>query len=82
MSSMKQCKITNKKSVIGGRYSNKVRATQYNPTGKVKKKVNLQKKRIFVPELNKTVKVTVSAKGLKTIKKKGIEKTLKKANII
>ena len=76
------CEITGKSTQIGGRYSNRTRATQYNPTGKVRKQVNLQKKRIFVPELNRTVTVTVSTQGLRTIAKNGAYKTLKKAGLI
>lgn len=34
---------------------------------------NLQKKRFFVPSLGRTVALTVSVKGLKTIDKQGIE---------
>lgn len=76
------CAITGKSTQIGGRYSNRVRATQFNPTGKVRRKANLQKRRIFVAELDKTVIVDVSVKGLKTIKKNGAFATLKKANLI
>jgi large subunit ribosomal protein L28 len=47
-----------------------------------RKQVNLQKKRIFVPELNKTVTVTVSTQGLRTITKNGAYKTLKKAGLV
>jgi len=50
----KICAITKKTSIVGGGYSNATRATQFNPTGKVRKHVNLQKKRIYVPELKKT----------------------------
>lgn len=78
----KTCAITEKKSIIGGGYSNRTRATKFNPTGKVRKHINLQKKSIFVPELNKAVKIEVSARGLKTIKKNGAYATLKKAGII
>ena len=67
---------------MAGGYSNKVRATQYNPTGKHRQHVNLQKKTLFIPELNKKITITVSARGLKTIKKNGAYKTLKKAGII
>jgi large subunit ribosomal protein L28 len=67
---------------VGGRYSNRVRATQYNPSGNVRRKANLQKRRIYVPELAKTVMVDVSMKGLKTIKKNGAYATLKKAGLI
>lgn len=78
----KICPVTNKTSKVAGGYSNRIRATKFNPTGMVRKQVNLQKKRIFVPELNKTVTVTVSTQGLKTIAKNGAYKTLKEAGLI
>jgi len=79
---MKKCVITKKSSVVGGGYSNRTRATKFNPTGKKRKYPNLQKKKIFVPELNKTIKIEVSTRGLRTIKKNGAYTTLKKAGII
>ncbi len=78
----KECQITGKKSRVGGGYSNRTRATQFNPTGKRRRQVNLQTKKIFVPELEKNVKVRVSTKGLKTIAKNGAYTTLKKAGLI
>ena len=78
----KECAVTGKSSKVAGRYSNKVRATQFNPTGKVRRKANLQKKRVFVPELNKTFSLTLSAKAIKEINKNGAFKTLKKAGVI
>ena len=78
----KQCDITGKKTQIGGRYSNRTRATQFNPCGKVKRSPNLQKRRIFVPELDTYVTVKVSAKGMRTIAKNGAYKTLKEAKLI
>ncbi len=78
----RQCEITGKSTQIGGRYSNRTRATQFNPTGKVRRKANLQRRRIFVPELNKTVIVDVSVKGLRHIKKLGAYAAFKKAKII
>lgn len=78
----KVCPITQKSTLVGGGYSNRVRATKYNPTGKVRRRANLQKKRIFVPELNRSVVLTVSTKGLRTIAKNGAYKTLKKAGVI
>ncbi len=78
----KICPITNKSSQVGGKYSNRVRATQFNPTGKYRRKANIQKKRIYIPELKKTVTVSISTKGLKTIQKKGAYKTLKEAGVI
>lgn len=78
----KQCDITGKKTQIGGRYSNRTRATQFNPCGKTKRQANLQKKRVYVPELQKYVTVTVSTKGLRTIAKNGAYKTLKEAGLL
>ena len=78
----KICEITKKGSINGGGYSNRTRATQFNPTGKRRRYPNLQKKKIFVAELGKAVSITVSTKGLKTIHKNGAFKTLKKAGII
>jgi large subunit ribosomal protein L28 len=76
------CEVTGKSTQVGGRYSNRVRATQFNPSGKVRRKANLQKRRIYVAELGKTLVVNLSVKGLKTIKKNGAFATLKKAGVI
>jgi len=78
----KICPITKKCSLVGGGYSNRTRATQFNPTGKVRKYANLQKKRIYIPELNKFVILTLSTKAIKTIQKNGSFATLKKAGLI
>lgn len=78
----KTCPITKKSSMVKGGYSNATRATQFNPTGKKRAKPNFQKKKIYVPELKKSVTVTVTAKGLKTISKNGAYATLKKAGLI
>ena len=76
------CAITGKRSRVGGGYSNRVRATKYNPVGKRRRQVNLQTKTLFIPELNKKVTVRVSAKGLKTMKKRGAFLTLQKAGLV
>ena len=76
------CDITGKSSQVGGRYSNRTRATQFNPTGKTRRQPNLQKRRIFVPELDKTVIVNASTKALRNIKKNGAYITLKKAGLV
>lgn len=78
----RKCAITGKSTQVGGRYSNRTRATQFNPCGKTRRKANLQKRTVYVPELEKSVTVTVSAKGLKTISKRGAYKTLKKAGVL
>ena len=76
------CDITGKTSQVGGGYSNRTRATKFNPTGKRRRKINMQKKTIFLPELGKKITVHVSAKGLKTMKKRGAYITLKAAGLV
>ena len=76
------CAITKKGSIMAGGYSNRTRATKFNPTGMVRKYPNIQKKRIFVQELNKTFVLPVSTRGLRTINKLGAFHALKKAGII
>ncbi len=39
---MKQCHLCAKGSLVAGGYSNRVRATKFNPTGKKRKYPNLQ----------------------------------------
>ncbi len=79
---MKTCAITKKGAVIGGGYSNRTRATKFNHTGKARKYPNLQKRKIFVPELNKSVHIEVSTRGMRTIKKNGVYATLLKAGLV
>lgn len=76
------CKVLNKGSQMKGGYSNRTRATQFNPTGKSRAYPNFQKKRIYVPELKKTLTLTLSARALKTINKRGAHSVLKKAGLI
>lgn len=78
----KICPITQKKTIVGGGYSNRTRATQFNPTGNKAKKPNIQRKRIHIPELNKTISLNVSTKGMREINKNGAYATLKKAGVI
>lgn len=78
----KICQITQKTSQVGGGYSNRTRATQFSPTGKRRRQPNLHKKKIYIPELKKSVTLTVSAQGIRTITKKGAFKALKDAGII
>ena len=78
----KTCPVTNKSSQMGGGYSNRTRATQFNHTGMKRKYANMQKKKIFIPELNKSISLELSTKGIKTIQKNGAYNTLKKAGII
>ncbi len=78
----KVCVVTKKGSMMTGGYSNRTRATQFNPTGMVRKYPNLQKKRIYVPELKKTITLTLSTRAIKTIAKRGAHSVLKKAGVI
>lgn len=78
----KICAITKKGSIVGGGYSNRTRAKEFNPTGKKRKYPNLQKKRIFIPELNKTINIEISARGMRTMIKNGTYATLLKAGLI
>jgi len=79
---MKICPITKRGPKRAGGYSNRTRATQFNPTGIKRRQVNLQKKRIYIPELKKTMTLTISTRALKTIQKNGAFATLKKAGLI
>lgn len=78
----KACPITNKTSMMRGGYSNRTRATQYNPIPKKRSYPNLQKKKIWVPELKKFITLVISTRAIKTINKNGAYATLKKAGLI
>ena len=78
----KVCAITKRGSINGGGYSNRTRATQFNPIGLRRRYPNLQKKRIYIPELKKTMTLTLSTRAIKTIQKNGAFVTLKKAGLI
>ena len=78
----KVCPVNKKSSQMGGGYSNRLRATFFIPTGARRRYPNLQKKRIYVPELKKTITLTLSTRAIKTINKRGAYKVLKKAKII
>lgn len=70
------CQITGKKGLSGHRVSH-----ANNKSNRVQRP-NLQKKRIFIPELNRYVSVKLSAKGLKIVDKKGPYRALKEAGLI
>lgn len=76
------CPVTKKGSINAGGYSNRTRATQFNPTGKTRTYPNLQKRRVYIPELKKSIRVTLSARGIKTMNKQGAFKALKAAGVI
>lgn len=83
------CKVTGAKVTSGRKIHRSGKAKKQGGIGRhvtktVKRqfKPNLRSKRIWVPELNKFVKVKVSARALKTIDKNGAYKTLKSAGLI
>jgi large subunit ribosomal protein L28 len=78
----KVCIITGVSGLTKGGYSNRVRATKFNPTGKYRAKANLQTKKIFIPELGGSVRMTVSTRALRTMKKNGVTETLRKAGVL
>lgn len=78
----KFCPITKKRSIVGGGYSNRVRATQFNPTGKRRRYPNLQKKRVYIPELGTSVRLLISTKAIRTINKLGAFQALKKSGML
>lgn len=65
------CDVTGKKAMTGNNVSHAMNKT------KRKFNVNLQKKRFFSEELNQWITLRVSAEGLRTITKKGIDSFLK-----
>ena len=71
----KVCKITNKRPLVGNNVSKSKRRT------KRRQMPNLQNKKIFVPELGRTVQIKLSVAALKTIDKYGLLSYLKKQNL-
>ena len=71
----KICKITGKRPLVANNVS------KANNKTKRRQLPNLQNKRIFVPELGKTVKIKVSTNALKSIDKDGLMVFLKKKNL-
>ena len=64
------CQVTGRKPSFGNNVSHSQRKTRRRWD------VNIQTQRFYVPSEKRWVKLTVSAKGLKTINKHGIEKVL------
>ena len=83
------CQITGKKTASGHKYARRgvpkaKGGVGLRTTGKTKRqfKVNLQWKTIWVPELNRKVRVRLSTRALRTITKNGAYSTLLKAGLI
>ena len=71
----KICKITGKRPLVGNNVS------KANNKTKRRQLPNLQNKRIFVPELGKSVRIKVSTSALKSIDREGLMVFLKKKNL-
>ncbi len=70
------CKITGKKPLRGNSVSksnSKTNRFQYP---------NLQKKKIFIPELNKSITIKLSVKAMKIVDKVGLMPYLKKQGMV
>lgn len=67
------CELTGKKAMVGNNVSHAMNKT------KRKFKVNLVKKRFYIPEEDKWITLKVSTRALKNINKKGVEAVLTEA---
>ena len=83
------CQVTGRGTQVGGTIARrglpkKDGGVGLRTTGKNKRKfkVNVQKKRIWVPELGTHVRVRLSTRAIKTIQKNGAYRTLLKAGVI
>ena len=69
------CRISGKKRLVGNSVSHSHRKT------KRVQQPNLIKKRVFIPEENRTVTLKLSARALRTINRKGIQQFLKEQGV-
>lgn len=67
----RRCAITGKGPLSGNKVSH-----AHNKTRRVQRP-NIQEKRLFVPELGRTVRIKLSARALRTVDKKGLLRFLK-----
>ncbi|MEM7233163.1 MAG: 50S ribosomal protein L28 [Planctomycetota bacterium] len=83
------CQVTGKKTRVGRKLARRGLAKHLGGVGikttgitKRKFKVNLQWKTIWVPEINRSVRVRLSTRALRTITKKGAYRVLLDAGLI
>ena len=69
------CQVTGKRRMAGNNVSHSQRKT------KCVQRPNLVTKKIFVPELNRTITLKVAARTLRTMNKKGVHQVLKEYGI-
>ncbi len=71
----RKCDLTGIKRLVGNSVSHSQRKT------KRVQKPNLIKKRLFIPEENRTVTLRLTARALRTLNRKGIQQFLKEEGI-
>ena len=71
----RKCSLTGVKGLVGNSVSHSQRKT------KRVQQPNLIKKRIFIPEENRTVTLRLTTRALRTLNKKGVSQFLKEAGI-
>lgn len=83
------CAVTGRKTQVGNKKTTRGLAKHKGGVGtkltgitKRRFKVNLQTKRIWVPELNRFVSVRLSTRALRSITKKGAYRTLLDAGVV
>jgi large subunit ribosomal protein L28 len=69
------CQVTGKRRMVGNNVSHSQRKTRRV------QRPNLVTKKIFVPELNRTITLKVSARTLRTMNKKGVHQVLKEYGV-
>lgn len=71
----RKCKLTGKKPLVGHNvsFSNKKTKRRFMP--------NIQTKKIFVPELNRSVRVKLSTRALRTVDKIGLMAYMRKQGL-
>ncbi len=72
----RKCSLTGKSNLVGNNVSHSQRKT------KRVQQPNLITKRLYIPEEGRTVTVRLSARALRTLNKKGIQKFLKEEGIV
>ena len=71
----RKCNLTSVKGLVGNKVSHSQRKT------KRVQQPNLIKKRIFIPEENRTITLRLTARALRTLNKKGVSQFLKEEEL-
>lgn len=85
----RECQITGRRTGFGNKVSRRGKAKREGGVGQKltgitlrKFKVNLHWRKVWVPELERSIRVRVSTQGMRTINKKGPYKALLDAGVI